>query len=175
MPADPNSTSRPADQALDPIADLLFGLVAIIIPVVALMLPLIRMAGEGVPSRDPQAGSAVLAGELTIGAVPAETYVAEAAGLRARADGDRLVPLNQMLDDRALVAQLEQSKTSNRPLLLLIERDGHEAAFIFESLVAAHGPRRIFQVRVDPACAFVRDPALSATCTSASLVKAGAR
>lgn len=172
MLLDQGDDGQDEEAALDPLADLLFGLVAIIVPAVALMLPLISAAAGRVPARDPQAAVAFVSGELKVDGAPATSILASAAGVRIRDGGDEFVELARILDDERLAGALRRLRTAGKPVLLLIEPDGQEAAFLFEAVAAAHGPDRILQVRVDPACAFVRGPDMVARCVSRAMPEA---
>lgn len=152
----------------DPFSDVLFGLVAIVIPAIAIMLPLLRAAADAVPARDMRAAVAFVGSELTIEGRSADAFAAAAAGVRVRSQGDRLVPVDRILDDRGLALELGRLRQLDQPLLLLIEPEGQEAAFLLEAVAAVHGPRRIIQVRLDPACGFVRNPQLRDRCIAAT-------
>lgn len=156
------------EQPLDPLSDLLFGLVAIVIPAVAVMMPLMQVAAGALPERERQAVVSFLGNKFVVDGKSASSILLGKDGLRLQAEGDQLVTLDRILDDPRLVAHLEQTKRREQPLLLLIEPDGQEAAFLLETVLAARGPSRVFQVRIDSACSFIHNPALFENCSAAS-------
>jgi hypothetical protein len=153
-------------EAFDPLADLLFGLVAIMIPIFAILLPTMRTAADAVPAPNIEAASALVRADLRIDGRPAQPFVAGAQGLKITGEAARLVDVERILDDRPLALALQRLRDQQHPVLLLIEPDGHESAFLFETVAAVHGPARIHQVRIDQACTFVRDPFLAGQCVS---------
>jgi hypothetical protein len=153
-----------ADESIDPLADLLFGLVAIIIPIFALLLPTIRMAANSIPTPNTEAVSALVRTNLHVDGAPARPFTAGARGISVPGESPRLVALADILDDRPLAMALARLRQQGQPLILLIEPDGHESAFLFETVVAAHGPAKLVQVRIEQGCAFVRNEELKAQC-----------
>jgi len=173
MPLEPLADDDDENPAPEPLSDLLFGLVALLVPVIAVLLPVMKVAADAVPARDHAAASSFLRGDLTVAGHPAAAFFAGGAGLRIRDDGDRVVAVDRMLDDQALVTRLDRAKDTQQPILLLIEPDGQEAAFLFEAIAASRGVGRLLQVRIDPACAFVRNSELASQCVGS--VVGGAR
>lgn len=132
----------PDDEAalrIDPFADLLFTLVATVMPAVLLLLPAAQDAPAPLPDRP-----------IRIEGRPAALYVARADGLRLGGPEARLVPLDAIPDDLPLRARLADAAVG--PLLLLVEPEGGEAAFLFEGVLARAGVARIRQVRIAPTC-----------------------
>lgn len=134
-----NEDDAPGAVSFDPFADLLLGLIAILVPVISLLLA----SGAGAPHAADAA------------AMPAPTHVtASAAGLRVAADAARPqgmpleVPLARILEDEELARRLRGVRDGGAPLLLDIAADGLEAAFLFEAVVARHGPPVIRQRRL---------------------------
>jgi len=157
--------------AIDPLADLLFGVAAILVLAVVVILPTVRPDGT---LRDRTTRRLVENVALRLDGQRLEPLVASAEGLRlpARADGKAVVvPLDRILDDPELSQRLERMRASGAPLVLLIEADGGEAAFQFEAVAALHGPPRMRQIRLDADCRFAKSPAAARLCDTA----AGAR
>lgn len=123
--------------SFDPFADLLLGLIAILVPVISLLLA----SGAGAPRPAEDAGA---------GAVPLTQVTATAFGLRVDGGGAQplAVPLAGILDDEALARRLRAVRDRGEPLLLDIAADGLEAAFSFEAVAARHGPALIRQRRL---------------------------
>lgn len=141
----------------DPQADLFFTLVAVMLPAILLLLPAARMAQQ--PERQMAAvADAALAAGTTVRGERATVFLAQQDGVAFGPTGRDRVRLDAMLDDANLRAALESIRAAGTPLLLLIAPDGQEAAFLFEGLAAAHGPRSIAQVRLDRGCAGLRGP-----------------
>lgn len=135
--------------ATDPLADLLFTLIAAVLPAILLLAPLsdgVRHAVE----REATRRTAQAREGTTLRGAPVHPVVARAAGLSV--DG-RFVPLDHIDDDPGLVAALDGMRAAHQPLLLLIEPDGGESAFLFEPVAAAHAPSRFDEVRLTSPCA----------------------
>lgn len=123
--------------SFDPFADLLLGLIAILVPVISLLL-----TSGGAP------GPAGVAGVGEPGFI---RVVATAGGLRVEADAAVVhsVPLTRILDDAELARRLREARDRGQPLLLDIAADGLEAAFLFEPVAARNGPPLIRQRRLE--------------------------
>jgi hypothetical protein len=157
--------------AIDPLADLLFGVAAILVLAVVVILPTVRPDGT---LRDRATRRLVENVELRLGEQRVEPLVAAADGLRLPARADQkavIVPLDRILDDPELSERLERMRASGEPLVLLIEGDGLETAFQFEAVAASHGPARVRQIRLDADCQFARSPAAGRLCDA----RAGSR
>ncbi|MBC8129913.1 MAG: hypothetical protein H7Y08_06285 [Rhizobiaceae bacterium] len=140
-------------------ADLFFALVGVVVFLLITLLPAIQAKNPAAAMPDD-----LWAVEMTLGAEPAFVAVAGADGLRLPADGNRTVALGAVLDDPALASTLSALVAGGRNILLVIEPDGSEAAFLFEALTGAVGVADIHQVRMDTACDFARDIALRRAC-----------
>lgn len=126
--------------SFDPFADLLLGLIAILVPVISLLLS----SGAGAPAAREPATSP--------GSGVAMRVTATAAGLKIDADARAQVydiPQARILDDEELVRRLRRSREESLPLTLDIAADGLEAAFLFEAVAARNGPPVIRQRRLD--------------------------
>jgi hypothetical protein len=160
MPAEPREGGLAG--LADPQADLFFTLVAVVLPAILLLLPAARMAQQ--PERQSAAlADAVLTAGAKLHGADAAVFLARRDGVAFGPAGHHRVGLDAMLDDAGLKAALGSVRAAGKPLLLLIEPDGQEAAFLFDGLAAMHGPRSIAQVRLDRGCASVRGP-LSEMC-----------
>lgn len=146
---------------IDPFADLLFALIAMVLPAILVLLPALHLGAARRPT--PETGPAT-ASAVTVGGRPAATIVAEAGGLRLASSGNRRIPLDAVPDEPALRAALAELRAAETPLLVVIEPAGLEAAFLLEPVAAAHGPDRIAQLRAPTPCAEARDPALARAC-----------
>ena len=136
--------------------DIFFSLVAVVIIVLLSLAPLIHMPGALATQK-----ADLLSSTILVEGEPSLVFVAEAGGLRVRQDGDRLVPLDAILEDATIAQTL---RATDKDVLLIIEEDGQEAAFLFDSLASAQGVASVRQLRVDPQCRHVADP-LKVACT----------
>lgn len=154
--------------AIDPLADLLFTLIAAVLPAIFLLAPLLRAPSLG-EAREvrPAAARAPAPVEVRVDGRGAATVVAGAGGLRLMGEGGRPVGLDAIADDPGLIGLLDRLRADDRPLLLVVEPDGLESAFLFEPVLAAHGPRDLREVRATDTCAATRDAALAAACRPA--------
>ena len=150
--------------AFDPLADLLFGVAAILVLAVVVILPTIRPDGT---LRDRSTRRMMQNTELRLDGKAVAPLVAAADGLQLPARAGQaaaVIPLDRILDDAELVGRLEQMRGSGEPLVLLIDGDGLEAAFQFEAVAALYGPPRIRQIRLDADCRFARSQAAARLC-----------
>ena len=143
-------------------ADIFLALVAVVILMLLSLLPAIRTPG-GLAQRP--AVEADWSNVVIEGRSPA-IYVAEATGIRVADDDTRVGP-DDILQDRGLAERL-RAAARDRSILLVIEPEGQESAFLFSSLAGSLGVGRFYQLRVDAQCAHVRDAALARTCRAAS-------
>ncbi|WP_298958107.1 hypothetical protein [uncultured Methylobacterium sp.] len=140
----------------DPVADLLFAVTAALLPAILILLPAVQLAVRRPASPD----------GIRVEGRPAETVVARAAGLRLP-DG-RSVALDRIPDDPGTRALLARLREDDGTLLVVVEPDGLESAFVLEPLLAAHGPGRVAQLRATEPCAASREPALARACTGSA-------
>ena len=141
----------------DPLADLFFSVVAIVVLAVIIIVPTVRLNGEApATEKGPQT--------IEIDGHQVNPIRATSAGLSFGADGALTVALNSIDDDPRLLAALRRARQADLPLLVLIEPDGDEAAFQLEPVLAREGVASITQVRLDAACRHVRAPARAGGC-----------
>lgn len=151
------SPASEADDGLyDPFADLLFALVAAVLPAILVLLPVVHQAAQSPGGHQPK-DAVMVRGQ------PAQPILARADGLLVAEDGGA-VPLDRIPDDPALRALLLRLREAGQPLLLIVEPNGLESAFAFEPVAAAYGPARIEQVRARFTCDAAQEPALARAC-----------
>ena len=139
-------------------ADIFLALVAVVILMLLSLLPAIRAPG-GLAAPQTTAGSwdkVVIDGEK-----PA-IYVAAGAGIERIGDKTQ-TSLDDILQNQPLSSDL-QTAAQNGSILLVVQPDGQESAFLFASLMGSLGLVEFYQLRVDADCAYVRDPKLAAPC-----------
>ena len=154
------AAARDDDATVDPFADLLFALAAAVLPVILVLLPAIHLAVGGSAAREPRRD------EVTVDGRPAWIVVAQSGGLLLPSEGGRLVALDAIADDGGLRAALAGLKRDGRPLLLVIEPDGTESAFVLEPVLAAFGSARIEQARATTTCETAGTDALARACAA---------
>ncbi|WP_375453299.1 hypothetical protein [uncultured Methylobacterium sp.] len=152
----PSHEPEADDGLYDPFADLLFALVAAVLPAILVLLPVVHQAARSPGAQRPTDA-------VTVRGRPAQPILAGADGLRLAEDG-RAVPLDRIPDDPALRALLLRLREAGEPLLLIVEPNGLESAFAFEPIAAAYGPPQIEQVRARSTCAAAQEPALARAC-----------
>lgn len=114
------------------------------------LAPAIRMPGALATQK-----ADVMASPILVDGQPPTIFVAEADGLRIGQQG-QLVPLDAILADAGVAEAL---RTAERDVLLIVAEGGQEAAFLFNSLAGMEGVDSILQLRLDPGCRYVADPA----------------
>lgn len=134
----------------DPLADLLLSVAAIIVLVVIAVLPTIPRHPV---SRTDRAGFAQ-DWRFRLENREVHPFFATRDGLLVEGSSS-LIPVERIFLDDGLVATLERMRRSDEVVALLVEPDGHEAAFQFEVIASRHGPRSLRQVRLDSDCNFV--------------------
>ena len=154
---------------VDPFADLLFMLIAAVLPAILVLLPAMHLSAAA-PAREDASEPlpAPIRAEVKVGGERAWPIVAQADGLRLTGLDNHVVPLDSVPDDAILRDALDRLRVNGEPLLLIVEPDGLESAFLLEPVAAAHGPREMQQVRATQPCAAARDPALAQACTAGS-------
>jgi hypothetical protein len=150
--------------AVDPMADLFFTLVALILPAILLMLPVVGLASGTFPEPSRRAAEALLTADLRVGGLPPAAFVASAEGLTIGGDVPRLITVDALFGDAVIANALAAARNAGAPVLLLVEPGGEESAFLFDSLAAEHGPPAITQVRLDDRCAFARSAPVADAC-----------
>lgn len=166
-------TPNPLDQDGGPLdlpgsmADIFLALVAVVILILLSLLPAIQKPGglAPQPAAEPDWGNVVIDGKA-----PA-LYVAESADIRV-IENETRVGLNDILQDQGLSEGL-RAAAQGRSILLVIEPEGQESAFLFSSLAGSLGVGQFYQLRVDAQCAYMNDATLARICRSAKAGAAG--
>ncbi len=99
----------------------------------------------------------------------AAAFVAEDQGLRVAGGTASTTPLAAIVGSRALADALRAAAGDGRDVVLLIEPQGHEAAFLFGALAYRAGIGRIRQIRLAEPCGRAGDAAVTRLCTGGSL------
>lgn len=146
----------------DPLADLMFTMIAIVLLALIILLPLAGVAS--LRSTQPLSAQKLQQSKLVVGGQSAVTIAASDQGLSLPGHVDHLIGLDAIGHDPQLRHLLEGARDRGAPLVLLIDPKGSEAAFELEPVMAAHGPKQIYQVRLDSACGAALSAALRQSC-----------
>ena len=138
-------TSLPATMS-----DIFFSLVAVVIVMLLSLAPAIRMPGALATQK-----ADVMTSPILVDGQPPAIFVAEADGLRIGQQG-QLVPLDAILADAGVAEALSAAE---QDILLVVAEGGQEAAFLFNSLAGMERIGTILQLRLDPGCRYIADPA----------------
>jgi hypothetical protein len=140
----------------DPLADLFFSVVAIVVLAVIIILPTVRLqAFQAKPDSPPN---------FEIDGRTATAIRATAAGLILGSTGETRVALDAIGDDAVLTATLGRTVQAGAPLVVLVEPDGDEADFQLEPMLARAGVKSVTKVRLDPSCDHMRQRTETASC-----------
>ncbi|MEM6677604.1 MAG: hypothetical protein AAF675_07015 [Pseudomonadota bacterium] len=140
-----------ASAGADPLSDIFFGFLAVILVIVCLLIP----AVQDTP------GPTGLPEQLTHDGEDVTILFADAAGIVIAPDGGsqrQEVATNDIIAGEAMKDWLRNAATGTRIPFLIVAPDGHEPAFLFEALAAEAGL---------PEYAFTRLPDAPETCASA--------
>lgn len=165
-PDSPALGTADGDASVDPLADLLFTLIAAVLPAILLLAPSLERANRAIDQSAETAHAAeARATTVTVEGRPAHVIVAEAAGLRV--PGREPVPLDAIPDDADLRRRLVAWRNGGEPLLLVVEPDGFESAFLLEPVLAASGLEAVEELRAPETCSVAHAAALKAACAAA--------
>lgn len=147
-------------QALvDPLGDLLLSVAAILVLATIVMLPLVDQMRA--PAEDSAEAPTPQSSPLDRGLQP---LLATRFGLRfGRASAD-IATVDKILDDARLFARLEEIRRANADILLLIDPDGLESAFVFDAVARSYVTGKIIQIRLSQPCSEIRTGALAGFC-----------
>jgi hypothetical protein len=130
----------------DPLSDLFFSIVAIVVLAVIIILPTVRLeASQPDPVANPR--------RMQINGVDVTPLRAAVDGVHYGPDGGQFASLSDIADDRNLAASIKRAVAAGVPLVILIDPDGDESAFQLEPLLAQSGVGTVTQVRLDWTCA----------------------
>lgn len=150
------------DLPSDPLADLMFTMIAIVLLALIILLPLASFSS---PTQSHSKSARRLENaRFAIGSKSAVAITASARGLRLPGGGARLIGLDAIAGDAALQKLLTRARDRGSPLVVLITPKGSEAAFELEPLLSAYGPKQVYQVRLDQACLYARSTILKQAC-----------
>ena len=141
-------------------ADIFLALVGVVVIMLLALVPAVRTPG-GLQALVP---TPVWHSPLLVQGRPAQVFVAERRGLRIGAGDERLVRLDELLDDRRLSERLGELAARDEATILVILPDGHEATFLFGALAGRLELDRIYHLRISADCAHIRDAALTRQC-----------
>ena len=136
--------------AYDPLSDLLFTMVAILLLAFMAILPGVALSAAVQPA-PAKAQSSLLDRSFNDQGRAILPYLATGAGLR-RSGETRVIATSAILDDSGLRASLVALAASGAPAMILIAADGLEAAFEFEAVAAASGITTVRQIRLTSDC-----------------------
>jgi hypothetical protein len=143
-------------EAFDPLSDIFFSAIAVVFVALIAIAPMIAQGRQADDTRsphqvdDPPQRDHVLFQEREL-----PLLLATATGISlAEAGGTiEVIPLDQIQDAARLKMALAGIvKTPDARLLMMIDPDGSEAAFLLEPMLAAARIRSIVQVRLTRAC-----------------------
>ena len=136
--------------AYDPLSDLLFTMVAILLLAFMAVLPglALTVVTQPAPSVPPRS---LTERNYTFEGRSIAPYLATGAGLRRTGD-TRVVPADAILDDPGLRAGLSELAARAEPVFIFIAADGLEVAFEFEAIASAAGIKTLRQVRLAKDC-----------------------
>lgn len=160
--------------AIDPLADLLFGVVAIVVLAVIIILPTVGTRGAANAALQSSVGEALIKSRFSLDGRAVQPFMATAAGLRYGPQPSQIVPLEAILQDAAVAARLREIRERGDPLVLMIDPGGSEAAFQFEAVASRDGPPRIRQIRLDATCTHAKSATLARFCLAQSNGTSGA-
>lgn len=158
------------ETSVDPLADLLFTLIAAVLPAILLLAPTLQRTRPLPPP--PIETSADKAQAVAVKRRVA-VIIAGADGLHLPGQPDRNVGLDHIGEDAGLLDLLDRARMASTPLRLLVEPDGLESAFLFEPVAAAHGPAKLELVRADETCARTHSQFLAAACRGEASASVG--
>lgn len=144
---------------VDPLGDLLLSVAAILVLATIVMLPLVEkvQTPAGDPAREISSELDALSGQM-------QPLLATRFGLRfGRAAAD-IAPVDKILDDARLLARLGEIQKADAGILLLIDPDGLESAFVFDAVARNYVTRNITQIRLNQPCNEIRTGALAEFC-----------
>lgn len=143
------------DLAPDAGADVMIGLVAVMLCAVMALVPLLNLAGDGHLSQLMITEALGRETEAMVGDHAARVFVASEQGVSLPEEG-MFVLLDALLDDRRLPSEVERTLNSGeRPLLLITER-GQEAAFLLEGIFSRAGGGQLSRVFLDSSCGYLK-------------------
>jgi hypothetical protein len=129
----------------DPLSDLLLSVAAIIVLAVIVLLPAARFSAS-------EAGKLTDHTAITFQGQAVQPLFATPRGLQIGPGTADTIPVDRILDDQRLTVRLQHMRETGEALLLVIEPEGFEAAFLFEAVTSIYGPKRSWQIRLDTPC-----------------------
>ena len=149
LPVDADRRGR-GDQRVDPLSDLLFTMVAILLLVFMTLLPGMVMSGNQGQSRQVAEARSLGTFDLDLHGVSVTPYLAVRTGIVR--SGKPPIGLEGITGSASLSDELASQITRGEAVVLLIAPHGLEAAFEFEALAAAKRLQRLHQIRLDAGC-----------------------
>lgn len=162
------SSENESALVVDPLADLLLSVVAIIIIALIVVLP-------NIPLHPTLGGSPTSSmpwlpknSDLRLNGHKVEPLVATGRGLMLGGSLSDFIPVGSIFLDEGLVNKLKRMRDADETVVLFIEPNGLETAFQFEVIANRYGPKRILQVRIDSDCNYIKSDRLAAYCAAAA-------
>ncbi len=159
--------SDPAEDAggFDTLADLMLGLVAVVLLAVIILVPLADFAGKAKPAHHARLMREINEIPMTLNGREAISFVATRTGLLLSDGSGKRFGNRAVIDGPELGALLDRLHNTGKAVLLFIEPGGHDSAFHFESRLAREGHTEFAMVRVDPRCRFASEVSAARYCS----------
>lgn len=144
---------------VDPLGDLLLSVAAILVLATIVLLPL----AEKIQAPTENSAQAINP-ELAAIAGEVQPLLATRFGIRFGRGAADIAPLDKILDDTRLVARLEEIQKADARILLLVDPDGLESAFVFDAVARRYVNGEIIQIRLSQPCREIRAGTLAELC-----------
>jgi hypothetical protein len=164
---DDDGAEAPAERT-DLFADLFFGMGAIFLLAVVLIAPTLGIATSREHAARSDIAERLAAATITVGGRAAASILTGPDGLLVPGS-ERRIPTDTIPDDPDLRRFLARVRAGSESLVLIVEPAGEEAAFALEPILAAEGPARLRQVRIDRDCTGVTASVRARVCAGTGL------
>jgi hypothetical protein len=157
-------TENESTLVVDPLADLLLSVAAIIIIALIAILPHISL--QPASGRDSASSSSALPinSSFRLEGRTVEPLVATRRGLAIGGSPSGIIPVDRIFLDQDLIDRMKRMRDHDETIVLLIEPDGLETAFQFDVIANRYGPKRMLQVRLDSDCSHAKSERLALYC-----------
>ncbi|MEO9530048.1 hypothetical protein [Roseibium sp.] len=158
--------------SFDSSADVMIGLVAVVLLAVLMVIPLADFAHTRNLVQEQTVEALTHAGKLTVAGRDAHVFLAmpDRLVLPGSAGREDAIHVDDILDDAGLQARIAKLRRDNAVPVLIVTERGQESAFLVETVLNRLGVPALSRIFLDSSCGYLANDARPASCVQETVL-----